>query len=148
MSSQEAKGLDTINEKKIILLTQDDKKININENLINASFLLKTAYENDKDSNKKEIKIRFTSEIINYVISYVDKYKGIFPKYDKPLNGDFKECVKEWDFDFMKKDIKIIYDIINISNFLDIEPLLNLSCMKIASIIRVKSLNDLSKITF
>ena len=148
MNSREKKGLDdTINEKKIILLTTDNKKININENLINASIVLKIAYENE-DFNKKEIKIRFTSEIINYVISYVNKYKGMFPKYDKPLNDEFKKYVNEWDFNFMNKDTKIIFDIINISNFLDIKPLLNLSCMKIANIVKKKSLDELSKFTF
>lgn len=151
MNSREEKGIDdTIDEKKIILLTTDDKKININENLINASIVLKIAYVNNKSLQilKEEFKNRFTSEIINYVISYVNKYKGMFPKYDKRLNDEFKKYVNDWDFNFMNKDTKIIVDIINISNFLDIKPLLNLSCMKIANIVNKKPLDELNKFTF
>ena len=59
---------------------------------------------------------------------------------------DFKECVEEWDYDFINVDIETIYNIMVAANFFDIKSLVDLTAAKIASMIRGKSPKEIRDI--
>ena len=60
--------------------------------------------------------------------------------------NSLKDSINEWDFKYIDKDFNFLSNLINSSNYLDIEPLLDLSCMKVASLIKGKPLNEVKKI--
>jgi|SaaInlStandDraft_1057018.scaffolds.fasta_scaffold03421_11 S-phase kinase-associated protein 1 len=144
-SINDAKGLDNeVEERKILIKTSDGEELWINNSFIESSGLTKTAL--NKDNNCKELKLDFTYEILKHIISYVEKYKGNFPIYKKPLVNSLKNTINKWDFKYIDKDFNFLSNLINSSNYLDIEPLLDLSCMKVASLIKGKPLNEVKKI--
>ena len=145
-SVNDAKGLDDEVEdnREILIKTSDGKKLRVKYYFIKSSGLIKTAL--NKDNKCKELKLDFTYEILKHIISYVEKYKGNFPIYKKPLVNSLKDSINEWDFKYIDKDFNFLSNLINSSNYLDIEPLLDLSCMKVASLIKGKPLNEVKKI--
>ena len=79
------------------------------------------------------------------VVEYLEHYKDEEPKeIEKPLpSANFKECVGEWDYNFMDIPLDSIFEIILASNYLDIPPLLELASAKNASIIKGKTTQEI-----
>ena len=83
---------------------------------------------------------------INYntllkIKEYLEHYENSEPKkIAMPLpNNNFKECVDDWDYNFIDLKNEDIFEIMNAANFMAIQPLLDLSCAKIASLIKGKN---------
>ena len=83
---------------------------------------------------------------INYntllkIKEYLEHYENSEPKkIVMPLpNNNFKECVDDWDYNFIDLKNEDIFEIMNAANFMAIQPLLDLSCAKIASLIKGKN---------
>ncbi|KYN95077.1 suppressor of kinetochore protein 1, putative, partial [Plasmodium reichenowi] len=51
--------------------------------------------------------------------------------------------VSSWDFDFVNTDKETLYELIEASNYLDIKPLLDLTCGKIASMMKDKTTEEI-----
>ena len=79
------------------------------------------------------------------VVEYLEHYKDEEPKeIEKPLpSANFKECVGEWDYNFMDIALDSIFEIILASNYLDIKPLLELSTAAIAGLIKGKTSDEI-----
>lgn len=60
------------------------------------------------------------------------------PKIDKPLkSGELSECgVPEWDCSYVNVEQELLFELILAANFLDIRDLLDLTCAKVASMIK------------
>jgi S-phase kinase-associated protein 1 len=82
---------------------------------------------------------------INYstlkkVAEYLEHYKDSEPKEIQPLpKKDFKDCIDMWDYEYINLSSENIFEIMLAANFMDIKPLLELTCAKIASVIKGKS---------
>ncbi|EAA18927.1 skp1 [Plasmodium yoelii yoelii] len=51
--------------------------------------------------------------------------------------------VSVWDYDFVNTDKETLYELIEASNYLDIKPLLDLTCGKIASMMKDKTTEEI-----
>ena len=82
--------------------------------------------------------LNIRSAILKKVFEYCEEYKDRDPpEIEKPLkSSNFHELVPAFDAKFMDLEISEIYEIILAANFLDIRPLLDLACAKIASSIK------------
>merc|ERR1712182_80234 len=57
--------------------------------------------------------------------------------------GNLAECgVREWDVEYVDVDQEILFELILAANYLDIKPLLDLTCAKVASMIKGKTPGD------
>lgn len=82
------------------------------------------------------------------VIRYCEHYRNTEPKeIEKPLpKNSLTGLVDSWDEEFIDlKDQEEILDIILASNYLDIKPLLELGCAKIATFIKGKTADEIRK---
>ena len=74
---------------------------------------------------------------------YLEHYKSEEPKeIQKPLkSADFKECVDEWDYEFIGKEenIDTLRELILAANFMNVKGLINLLSAKIAH--KIKGIN-------
>ncbi len=80
--------------------------------------------------------------VLRKVLEYCEKYKNENPpEIEKPLKStNLAEVVPEFDAKYIDiENLEEIFDIILAANYLDIKPLLDLSCAKIASLIKGKS---------
>ena len=79
------------------------------------------------------------TSILKKVLEYCEKHKNDNPpEIEKPLkSNNLYEIVSEWDAKYIDiENLEEIFEIILAANYLDIKSLLDLSCAKVASIIK------------
>lgn len=132
----------------VVIQSSDDVKFTLEIKAAERSVLLRgllEGYSNDKEIPIPEIK----GEILKRCVEYLNHYKDIEPReIPKPLPSEnLLEVVDEWDATFISSfDLDTVFDLINASNYLDLRPLLDLCCARIASIMKGKSAEEIRSI--
>ena len=62
------------------------------------------------------------------------------------VKKDFIDCVDNWDYDYININEEKIFEIMLAANFMDIQPLLDLTCAKIASEIKGKNEEEIRRL--
>ena len=134
-------------DKKIIFISSDGEKIEISSKAAQRSVLVKGILEDYPDGPEVPLN-NVKSNILKKIKEYLDHYENEEPKeIERPLpSNNFKECVNEWDYNFVDMDLQLIFEIILGANYMDIKPLLELSSAKVASIIKGKNTEEIRKI--
>ena len=82
--------------------------------------------------------------IIDYCTYHLDKPSK---QIEKPLQDDFDKVICSWDSNFLKPISKeILFEMINISDYLNIKDLFELLCAKVAAILKGKSTEEMREI--
>ena len=89
-----------------------------------------------------------SSKVIKYIIQFMESYVADPMKdIEKPLKSTvMKEVVQEWYAEFVEGADKDMFELILGANFMDIKPLLELTCAYTASKIKGKSPEEIRKI--
>lgn len=58
---------------------------------------------------------------------------------EKPLKGKIEDVICDWDKKYLEMDQALLIEVITGSNYMNIKPLLDLTCAKVASMIKGKS---------
>ena len=76
------------------------------------------------------------SETLKKIIEYLEHYKDSKPpEIEKPLRSSImSQVVYEWDANFIDVDQESLFELILGANYMDIKPLLDLACAKVASV--------------
>lgn len=131
--------------KTITLISSDGQKLSIDEKSCAKSNLLKDLimdYTAETDIPLPDIK----GDVLKKVVEYLVHYKDTEPKEIlKPLpSPNLLDVTDEWDVTYINSvDLDSNFDIINAANYMDIKPLLDLSCAKIASLMKGKSAEEI-----
>ncbi|WBY58873.1 suppressor of kinetochore protein 1 [Plasmodium yoelii yoelii] len=87
------------------------------------------------------IKTQILKKIIEYMEYHIHNPPDEIPK---PLiTSNLQDVVSVWDYDFVNTDKETLYELIEASNYLDIKPLLDLTCGKIASMMKDKTTEEI-----
>ncbi|SCO67953.1 suppressor of kinetochore protein 1, putative [Plasmodium vivax] len=87
------------------------------------------------------IKTPILKKIIEYMEYHINNPAEEIPK---PLiTSNLQDVVSSWDYDFVNTDKETLYELIEASNYLDIKPLLDLTCGKIASMMKDKTTEEI-----
>lgn len=131
-------------DQTITVTTKEGKKFTINKQACEMSSLLKNSIEisddvialNEVDEKSMEL-----------IIKYLNKWKGESPpEIEKPLkSSNLKEVTDEWSADFVDLDIDTLTGLTVSSNYLEIAPLVDLTCAKIASLCKDKDEDEILK---
>ena len=134
-------------ERQIIkIICKGGNKVSIKLNAVkNSKFICN--YNNDFPNSELYLKDIKYSTIIR-LKDYLEHYSNSTPKkIEMPLpNKDFKDCIDEWDYDFINCDTETILELMVAANFLDINSLLDLTSAKIASLIKGKNSEEIRRI--
>merc|ERR1712080_765344 len=87
-----------------------------------------------------------TPELFRMVVKFCDHHElAPFEEIPKPLrSNNLVECgVSEWDADFVNIEQAVLFELILIANFLDMRSMLDLSCAKVASMIKGKNTEEI-----
>jgi len=131
--------------KTITLISSDGQKVSIDEKSCGKSNLLKGLmqdYSEDTDIPMPDIK----GDVLKKVVEYLAHYQDSEPKeIPKPLpSANLLDVTDEWDVNFINSmDLDTNFDIINAANYMDIKALLDLSCAKIASLMKGKTAEEI-----
>lgn len=141
------KGLDEeVSSEKLTLQSSDDCVFEIQRSVAMGSELIKTMLDNDKDETRIPLP-NVKGHVLEKVVAYLDHHAGNPAKeIDRPLrSANMKEVVEEWDADFVDVDQEVLFELILAANYMDIKPLLDLTCAKVASMLKGKTPEEIRK---
>ena len=142
-----AESLDAVDlDEEIVLLSQEQEKFKVPRKQVLMSQLVKTMVEGDSD--EKEIPLpNVKSAVLSKVVAYMQHHAGNPAKeIEKPLkSANMSEVVSEWDAKFVDIDQELLFELILAANYMDIKPLLDLTCAKVASMIKGKNPEQIRK---
>ena len=130
----------------IVLISSDNQKIEIDSESAQKSLLLKgliTDFSNQQDPiQMPDIKYEILKKVVEYLTYYKDKVPKDIPK---PMpSANLSEVIDEWDVNFINNiELDNVFDLINAANYMDISSLLDLSCAKIASLMKGKTAQEI-----
>jgi len=130
--------------KQLILNACDNVKCTIDSQAAQRSELLKGLIQDYEDNDIPMTDIR--GDILKKVVEYLEHYKSTEPKeITRPLpSNNLGDVTDEWDISYLNNiDLDSTFDLINAANYMDIKPLLDLSCAKIASLMKGKSAEEI-----
>jgi S-phase kinase-associated protein 1 len=131
--------------KIINLISSDGVKVSIDEKSAQRSQLLKGLVQDYQGENEIPMP-DIRGDVLKKVVEYLVHYKETEPKeIPKPLpTSNLNEVTDEWDVNFINGiDLDTSFDVINAANYMDIKPLLDLSCAKIAGIMKGKTAEEI-----
>ena len=132
---------------KLKIRTSDHIIVNIDDHQdLNLSVLIRTClegYDIDNQELEEEIPLpNVSSKILKYILEFGKHYRTeAMNTIPRPLPSDkLVDVVGPWYSNFIErdefKDIKVLEQLIKAANYLDIHPLQELGCAKIACMIR------------
>ena len=130
----------------ITLVSSDNQKIDIDSESAQKSNLLKGLIS---DFNVRQEPVQLPDikyDILKKVVEYLTYYKNKIPKdIPKPMpSANLSEVTDDWDVKFINSiQLDSVFDLINAANYMDIPSLLDLSCAKIASLMKGKTSQEI-----
>jgi len=87
------------------------------------------------------------STILAKVIDFITHYRTeAMTEIEKPLkSANMAEVVQEWYATFVNVEQEILFELILAANYMDIKPLLDLTCATVASMIKGKTPEEIRK---
>jgi len=103
--------------------------------------------EEDPDEEAKEIPLpNVSTDVLQKVIEFCSHYtlQEKMTEIQTPLRSPkLEELVQEWYADFVKVPRNMLFDLVAAANFMDIKPLLDLTCLAVSILIKGKSAGEL-----
>lgn len=88
--------------------------------------------EDDEEVPLLDVKAPTLRKIVEYMEHYKDAKP---PEIEKPLRSSkMEQVVPEWDAKFVDAPQETLFELILGANYMDIKPLLDLTCAKVASV--------------
>ena len=130
---------------KVKLLCCDGEEVEIDKDVAEKSVLIKGLIDDSPDEQIPLPNVK--RPILEKVIDFCKHIKDHpAPEIEKPLKSvDMASVVDPWYADYINLEQEVLFELIMASNYLDIKPLLELSCAKVASLIKNKSIQEIRK---
>jgi len=114
------------------------------------SKLVETTIDDDNEDEVQEIPLpNVKSNVLAKVIEYCNHYKNVeqMRPITTPLRSSkIEEVVQKWYADFVQVEQVLLFELVTAANFMDIKPLLDLTCFAVAVMIKGKSADEIRKI--
>jgi len=141
-------------ERKVTVVSREEEKFEIAYEVAIMSELVKTMIgdegkDGDGDSGtgsseheEQEIPLpNVSSKVLAKVIQFCKQHvKEPMAEIEKPLKSEkMEEVVGKWDADYVNIEQELLFELILAANYMDIKSLLDLTCAKVASMIKGKT---------
>ena len=131
---------------QVKLLCNDGEVVEVPQNVAEKSVLIKGLIEDsgvEEEIPLPQVKKAVLEKIIVFCERLLDHQP---PEIDKPLShSDMAQVVDQWHADYINLEQEELFELVMAANYLDIKPLLELSCAKVASQIKNKSVVEIRK---
>ncbi|CAE7367978.1 sconC [Symbiodinium sp. KB8] len=134
---------------KITLSSQEGTRFEVPLRVANMSKLVETMTE-DGDTEEEvplmDVKASVLEKVIQFCTHHADPANA-FPDIEKPLKtANLAEVVPQWDASFVEVEQEMLFELILAANYLDIKPLLDLTCAKVATMMKGKTPEEIRKV--
>eukprot|EP01041_Mallomonas_annulata_P013169 gene13169-27856_t len=147
--AQRDHGADADRNQTVHLISSEGESFDVPLAEAKMSELVKTMIDEDQDDEEtQEIPLpNVKSAILAKVIEFVTHYKlDPMQEIEKPLkSANMHEVVQEWYANFVTVEQEILFEMILAANYMDIKPLLDLTCATVASMIKGKTPEEIRK---
>eukprot|EP01023_Acetabularia_acetabulum_P010924 TRINITY_DN14988_c0_g1_i2.p3 TRINITY_DN14988_c0_g1~~TRINITY_DN14988_c0_g1_i2.p3 ORF type:complete len:197 (-),score=48.79 TRINITY_DN14988_c0_g1_i2:165-755(-) len=132
----------TMGDNKVTLMSSDGQLIEVDREIAEQSVTIKHMLD---DIGEEELEggiplPNVTLNILNKVVEYCTYHK------DNPVaasaddnNSKRTDDIEPWDEEFCKVEQAVLFELILAANYLDIKPLLDLTCKTVANMIKGKT---------
>lgn len=135
--------------KTVHLHSQDGESYDVPLSVAVMSELVKTMIDEGQDDEEaQEIPLpNVKSAILAKVIEFMQHFKvEPMTEIEKPLkSANMTEVVQEWYSTFVNVEQETLFELILAANYMDIKPLLDLTCASVASMIKGKTPEEIRK---
>ena len=130
---------------KVKLQTMDGEVVEVDKEIACKSTLVRGYVEDNPDTDDvipiPAVKKSILDKIIEYS-TYINENQP--PEIEKPLrSNNLADVVSEWYANFVNLEQEVLFELIMAANFMDIKSLLELSCAKVASLIKGKTVPEI-----
>lgn len=114
------------------------------------SKLVETTMDDEENEDEQQeiplpnVKASVLAKVIEYCTHYQDEPMSAICTPLKSSKID--EVVQKWYADFVKVEQVLLFELVTAANFMDIKPLLDLTCFAVAVMIKGKSADEIRRI--
>ncbi|KAJ0970697.1 hypothetical protein J5N97_018656 [Dioscorea zingiberensis] len=123
-------------KKMVTLKSKDGKEFVVERKVAEQSRVVKNFIEDEDGYTDKPMAVEVTGDVLESLLMYCEKHS------EEPSSDDKREVLRQWDFKYMeeaKKNIDLLYNLMNAANYLEIKGLLDLTTRTVADMIIGKS---------
>jgi S-phase kinase-associated protein 1 len=134
--------------KNINLVSQEGETFEVKIDVAMLSNLVKSMIDDDQDDEAQDIPLpNVKSEVLAKIIEFCNhNVEEPMKEIEKPLkSANMEEVVQEWYAKFVTVEQETLFELILAANYMDIKPLLDLSCATVASLIKGKTPEEIRK---
>ena len=135
-------------DKEVKLISKEGKEFSLSRKAADLSSLIKNTLS-DAGPDEHIPLTEVDERSLEKIIIYLNKFNGEAPQeIDKPLkSSNMKEVTDEWSADFIDDlDLESLTNMTVSANFMEISPLIDLACAKLASMCKDKSDDEIFKL--
>mmetsp|Transcript_6286 Transcript_6286/g.11878 ORF Transcript_6286/g.11878 Transcript_6286/m.11878 type:complete len:166 (+) Transcript_6286:171-668(+) len=126
---------------QVNLMSKEGDPFPVDMEVAKMSELVKSMLEDIEEGDEEVTEIplpNVRSQILKKVIEFCQHYKEEpMNEIEKPLkSSEMSEVVQRWYADFIAVEQPVLFELILAANFMDIKPLLDLTCATVASMIK------------
>lgn len=136
-------------DRKVILTSSDGRSFELSAKVAKLSQLVNEMIESDDDDGEALTipLLNVNSDILQQVVSFCEHYHVEKMNEIKiPLKSKVEDTVQQWYVDFMKVDNKRLFDLVTAANYMNIKPLLDLTCYIVSVMINGQSEEEIRRI--
>lgn len=111
-----------------------------------STLVATTIDDDDDDDEVREIPLPNVKDaVLTKVIEYCTHYKEepMTPIQTPLKSSKIEDLVQPWYADFVKVEQTLLFELVTAANFMDIRPLLDLTCLAVSVLIKGKPANEL-----
>lgn len=138
---------------KINLVSKEGEKIEVDLEVAKMSYLVVNTLgedDEDEDEDDKDVYLpNVKTSVLKKVIEYCHHYKNVeeMTKIGTPLpSSKIEDVVQDWYVQFCRVSEKMLFQLVTAANFMDIKPLLDLSCFAVAVLLKGKTDSEIRQI--
>lgn len=135
------------NSEEVKLISKEGNQHKVPRKAAEMSILLKNTFQ-DYSSDQAIPLEEVNEETLKLVIEYLNHYAGTPPtEIEKPIkSNDIKDLTDKFSADFVDAlSLESLVDLTSAANYMEIQPLLDLTCAKFASMVKDKNEDEIFK---
>ena len=125
----------------VTLVSLDAEEFIIPRRVADMSLMVAGLFKGEEEKVPVQVKGAVLKKVLEWCAYHTDN--GYMERIGKPLK---RFEVSPWDAEFVNNNIEMLFELIEAANYLDIKSLLDLTCAKVASLIKNKTLDEIFKV--
>jgi S-phase kinase-associated protein 1 len=131
----------------IKLISNDKESFELTRDLAVQSKMINNFIEDNEEDIIQIPLLNINKKNLQLIISFFEQYsKEPMNTIPKPLNGKLSDHIQTWYTVFIDKEYSELEELVIAANYMEIMPLIDLCCAKIATLIKDKPTEEIRKI--